>query len=331
MKAQILDRYGADSHFRLADIPQPALVPGHLLIRVAASSVNPVDYKIRLKGPAFAPDLPAVLHGDVAGYISAIAPDVTGFSLGDEVYACAGGVKGTGGALAEYMLADAALVAPKPTALTMAAAAALPLVSITAWESLIDRAKVQAGQRVLVHGGAGGVGHIGVQLAKWAGAKVYATVSSPQKAAIAAELGADVTINYRQQSVEDYVNEQTDGEGFDVVFDTVGGTHLLESFQAAAYNGTVTTIAARSSVDLSLMHAKNLSLHVIFMLLPMLRNERRDRHGRILREVGQLVDAGRLRPWLDERSFSFSDVQAAHDYLASGQALGKVTLHQDCW
>ena len=331
MKAQLLDRYGPDSRFHLADIPIPEIVPGHVLIRVAASSVNPVDYKIRLKGPAFAPELPAILHGDVAGYISAIGPDVSGFSLGDEVYACAGGVRGTGGALAELMLADAALVAHKPASLTMAAAAALPLVSITAWESAIERANIQPGQTVLVHGGAGGVGHIGVQLAKWAGATVFATVSSAEKAAIARELGADVTINYREQSVEEYVSDCTDGKGFDTIFDTVGGEHLGESFQAAAHNGTVACISTRKSVDLSLMHAKNLSLHVIFMLLPMLRNEHRDRHGRILREIASLVEAGQLRPWLEPHVFSFADVQAAHEYLESGQAVGKVVLQQDCW
>ncbi len=111
--------------------------------------------------------------------------EVDAFKIGDEVYACAGGVKGTNGALAEYMMADASLIAHKPKSLTMAEAAALPLVSITAWEGLIDRAKIQSDQKILVYGGTGGVGHIGVQLAKWAGAEVYALVSSPEKAAIA--------------------------------------------------------------------------------------------------------------------------------------------------
>ncbi len=230
------------------------------------------------------------------------------------------------------MVADAALVAHKPESLTMGSAAALPLVGITAWESLIDRAKISSHrQKVLVHGGTGGVGHMGVQLAKWIGCKVYTTVSSPQKAELALDLGADVAINYRARSVADYVQEYTNGRGFDVVFDTVGGEHLLKSFEAAAYGGVVSCISTRKSVDLSLMHAKGLTLHVIFMLLPLLHNKGRKRHGKILKRIAALVDAGQVRPLLDRLSFSFATVQTAHNYLASGKAIGKVVLRQDCW
>lgn len=331
MKALILQEYGENSSFVEVELPRPHVSDGHLLIRVAATSVNPVDYKIRLRGPNFAPACPAILHGDVAGYVEEVGPNVAGFSRGDEVFACAGGVRGTGGALAEFMLADAALVARKPGSLSIIAAAALPLVSITAWESLIDRAKLSSDRTVLVHGGTGGVGHIGVQLAKWAGCTVFATVSTPQKAQLALDLGADVTIDYRSQSVSDYVQQYTDGKGFDVVFDTVGGEHLAQSFEAAAIGGVVSCISTRASVDLSLMHAKNLSLHVIFMLLPLLRNVGRQHHGEILTQVAALVDAGQLRPLLDEKLFSFANVLKAHEYLASGQAVGKVVLRQDCW
>ncbi len=174
------------------------MLPGHVLIRVAATSVNPVDFKIRAGVVKdIAPDFPAVLHGDVAGVIEVVGEGVNAFKPGEEVYACAGGVKGLGGALAEFLLADATLVARKPKSLSMREAAALPLVSITAWEGLIDRAKVQAGQNVLVYGATGGVGHIAIQLASWAGAKVFATASSDEKMASARELGADVVINYR--------------------------------------------------------------------------------------------------------------------------------------
>ena len=331
MKALILRQYGENSPFEEVELPRPTVPDGHVLIRVAATSVNPVDYKIRLRGPNFAPDLPAVLHGDVAGYVEEVGANVSSFNRGDEVFACAGGVKGTGGALAEFMLADAALVARKPSSLNVLAAAALPLVSITAWESTIDRARISAGQTVLVHGGTGGVGHIGVQLAKWTGCRVFATVSSERKAQLALELGADVAIDYRAQSVADYVREHTGGKGFDVVFDTVGGAHLAKSFEAAAIGGVVSCISTRASVDLSAMHAKNLSLHVIFMLLPMLRNVGRAHHGEILTQVASLVDSGQLRPLVDERVFSFANVLEAHEYLASGQAIGKVVLRQDCW
>lgn len=145
----------------------PQTRPGHVLIRVRASSVNPVDYKIR-SGMPIAPDFPAVLHGDVAGEVVEVGEGVSDFAVGDAVYGCAGGVSGTQGALAEYMLADARLLAPKPSNLSMEQAAALPLVGITAWEGL-ERTRVIAGANVLVHGGTGGVGHMALQLARTLG------------------------------------------------------------------------------------------------------------------------------------------------------------------
>lgn len=326
MKVQAIARFGDPSGFYSMDLPTPLVTAGDVLIRVAASSVNPVDCKIRQNGPDFAPDLPAVLHGDVAGVIEAVGEGVNAFKPGDEVYACAGGVKGLGGALAEYLLADADLVALKPKSLSMKAAAALPLVSITAWEALINRAQIQPGQTVLVHAATGGVGHVGIQLAKWAGAKVFTTASTEQKMAIAHELGADVAINYRQQSVAEYVAEQTHGKGFDVVFDTVGKENLDRSFAAVAANGTVVSISTRSTHDLSPLHAKGLTLHVVYMLIPLLSGQRRARYGKILFNVAKLVDQGKLRPLLDSKSFSFAEVAEAHRYVESGRAVGKVTL-----
>ncbi|WP_126429740.1 zinc-dependent alcohol dehydrogenase family protein [Brevibacillus marinus] len=328
MKAQVIHSFGDPSVFQTAELPKPEVIPGHVLIRVAASSVNPVDTKIR-KGllAGIAPELPAVLHGDVAGVVEEVGDGVTGFQPGDEVYACAGGIKGTaGGALADYMLADAALVAHKPQQLSMQEAAALPLVAITAWEGLIQRAAVKPGQHVLVHGATGGVGHIALQLAKWAGATVSVTASSEDKLAVARDLGADHLINYREQSVAEYVERLTDGEGFDLVFDTVGGENLDRSFQAAKRNGSVVTIAARSTHDLSPLHSKGLSLHVVFMLIPLLYGSHREQHGHILRSVAQIVDDGKLRPLLDLRSFTFAEAAEAHRHLESGQAIGKVTL-----
>ncbi|MCB1811304.1 MAG: zinc-binding dehydrogenase, partial [Candidatus Competibacteraceae bacterium] len=167
----------------------------------------------------------AVLHMDVAGTITAVADDVSSFRPGDQVYGCAGGLKtvageNLGGALAEFMLADANLIAHKPGNLSLPEAAALPLVTITAWEGLHLRAGLQAGQRVLIHAGTGGVGHIALQLAKQAGAQVYTTVSSQAKANLARQLGADVVINYRTTAVADYVAKHTAGAGFDLVMDT---------------------------------------------------------------------------------------------------------------
>ena len=210
MKAVAIQHFGEPNNFQTVDLPKPKLLPNHVLIKVEATSVNAVDTKIRQGLVAdIAPSFPAVLHGDVAGIIAEVGRNVAIFKAGDEVYGCAGGVKGTGGALTEYMIADADLIAYKPKSLTMLEAAALPLVSITAWEGLIDRAKIQPKQKVLIYGGTGGVGHIAIQLAKNAGAEVYATVSSSEKAAIALDLGADVAINYLDSSVDEFVSEYT--------------------------------------------------------------------------------------------------------------------------
>lgn len=329
MKAQIITQFGSPSVFETAEIPVPQVLPNHVLIRVAATSVNPVDYKVRSGAvAAIAPDFPAVLHGDVAGVVEAVGEGVTQFQPGDEVYGCAGGVKGLGGALADYMLADAALLAHKPQSLMMEEAAALPLVSITAWEGLVDRARVQPGQRVLVYGGTGGVGHMAVQLAKQAGATVYALVSNEEKAAIARKLGADFTLNYRQHPVAEFVAEHTNGEGFDVVYDIVGNDNLQEAFKAATFNGTVISTVSLSQQDLTLLHAKGLTLHLVYMLIPLLHGMGRAHHGEILTQLAQRVDEGKVRPLIDARVFSFAEVGEAHRWAESGRAIGKVVCRQ---
>jgi len=327
MKVEIIRAFGPPSVFKKEEIPKPKIRPHHLLIHVKATSVNQIDCKIRAGlVPAIAPDLPAILHGDVAGVISEVGPQVTGFKEGDEVYACAGGVKGTGGALAEYMLADSACVAKKPKSLSFAQAAALPLVTITAWTALFLKAQVKPDSHLLIHGGVGGVGHIGVQLAHWAGAHVTATVGSDEDFALAKKFGAQNVINFRTETVADYVQRITQGKGFDLIFDTVGGKNLDLSFQAAALNGVVATTVARSTHDLSPMHQKGLSLHVIFMLIPLLTHQDLKHQGEILQKAAQLADEGALIPLIDPHPFSIADAAKAHEYLESGQAKGKVVL-----
>ncbi|MDP9739106.1 UNVERIFIED_ORG: NADPH2:quinone reductase [Bacillus sp. B2I3] len=330
MKAQIIQSFGDPSVFQLEEVSKPELKPGHVLIQVKASSVNPIDTKVRAGAvPAVAPEFPAVLHGDVAGLVSAVGEEVTEFKVGDEVFGCAGGFKGTGGALAEFMLADADLLAHKPKNLTMEEAAALPLVAITAWEALFNRAHLVPGQDILIHAATGGVGHIAIQLAKWQGATVYTTASSQEKLEIGTRLGADVTINYREESVHDYVQKYTDGKGFDVVFDTVGGENLDRSFEAAAVHGTVAAIAARSTHDLSPVHSKGLSLHVTFMLLKILNKDMHKQYGEILKKVAKVVEEGKLRPLVDPNMFTFDEVSKAHEYMESGKAIGKIVLKND--
>ncbi|MEM9529901.1 MAG: zinc-dependent alcohol dehydrogenase family protein [Pseudomonadota bacterium] len=327
MKAMILNAYGAEASFEAADLPEPVLKPGHVQLNIAATSVNTVDTMIRAAGKdlPLSPDLPALLGMDFAGTVQAVASDVSHFEPGDEVYGCAGGLADLPGALAESMVVDARLIARKPGSLTLRQAAALPLVGITAQEGL-QRAGVSAGQKVLVHGGTGGVGHVAVQLAVAAGAEVFATVSNDAAADIVAGYGA-TPINYQTQSVDEYVAEHTGGAGFDVVYDSVGGANMVNSFAAATLNGHVVSTVSLLEMDLSLVHFKGLSLHVVFMLIPMLHNVGREDHGVILKQLAQAADAGALTPLLDERSFELGDAGAAYDHLVSGQAVGKIVIN----
>ena len=325
MQAQIIRAFGGVENFEAATLPDPTPGPGEVLVRIAATSVNPADYKLRQAGPPIAPELPAALGCDAAGWVLAVGDGVDGFAEGDEVYGCVGGVRGVPGCYAEMIAADARLLAPKPASLTLREAAALPLVTITAWEGL-DRAGVREGQSVLVHGGAGGVGHVAIQLAKARGATVCTTVSSEEKAALARDLGADHTIDYRSETVDDYVTRLTGGAGFDAVCDATGGSDIAASFQAARLNGQVIVIVSQYDANLAPMHLKGLSLHVVFMLIPMLHDVGRAEHGRILREAAVLADAGKLRPHLDPRQFDLASVADAHRHLESGQAVGKVVI-----
>ena len=325
MKAMIIRESGEPSVFESADIPVPQIGPGQVLVRVGATSVNPVDWKIRKLGPAYGPDMPAVLHGDVAGMVEAVGSDVNAFAVGEEVYGCAGGVKGMGGALAEFMACDADFLAPKPTNLSMAEAAALPLVCLTAWEGLVDGANVGHGQTVLVHGGAGGVGHVATQIAIAQGAKVYATVSGPEKAAVVREFGA-TPINYLEHSVEDYVVAHTGGAGFDIVYDTVGGENIPKSWAAAKLKGTVISCQTNSTQDLTPLHLKGLQHIGVLMLIPLLHGAGAAAHGRIMREITALAEAGQIRPLMDGEPYALEDVAGAHARLESGQAMGKVVV-----
>ncbi len=206
----------------------------------------------------------------------------------------------------------------------MRGAAAIPLVGITAYEGL-RRAAVTAGQRVLVHGGAGGVGHLAVQLARYFGADVYATGRGAESLGVIAGYGA-TAIDYRAESVADYVQQHTDGTGFDVVFDTVGGDNMAKSFDAAALNGQVSTTVAMVELDLTQAHFKGLSVHVVFMLIPMLHDHKRETHGEILTALAEIADAGGLQPLLDKSAFTLEQVGDAHARLGSGQAMGKVVV-----
>lgn len=327
MKAMIINAFGGSDVFEVAEIAKPEVKAGHVLVKVAATSVNTVDTMIRQMGEDLAPlspALPGVLGMDFAGTVEAVGEGVSEFAVGDEVYGCAGGLADLQGTLAEYMLADSKLIAHKPKTISMREAAAIPLVGITAYEGL-ERAGVSEGDKVLVHGGAGGVGHIALQLANYFGGDVYATGGGDKQSALIEKLGATF-INYKTETVADYVAKHTDCQGFNVVYDSIGGANLLNSFDAAALNAQVATTVSMAEIDLTTAHFKGLSLHVVFMLIPMLHNHKREQHGAILAKLAEIVDSGKLTPVVDEQHFELEDIGKAHDRLSSGQAMGKVVV-----
>ena len=326
MKAMIIKQFGNADVFELSGMETPRVKPGHVLVRIAATSVNTVDTMIRQMGKELpiSPEFPAILGMDFAGTVEAVGDGVSGYVPGDDVYGCAGGLGDLPGTLAEYMVADANLIAHKPKKLTMREAAALPLVGITAYEGLM-RAGICQGQKVLVHGGSGGVGHVALQLARHFKASVFATGGGDKQLALIEKLGARA-INYKTEKVEDYVAEHTGGQGFEIVFDSVGGENMINSFEAAALNGHVASTVSLVELDLSLAHFKGLSLHVVFMLIPMIHNHQREAHADILRKLADIVDEGGLYPVLDEQRFSLEQVGKAHDRLSSGQAMGKIVV-----
>ena len=326
MKAMIIKNFGGSDVFEPTEIAKPEVKPAHVLVKIAATSINTVDTMIRQMGRdlPISPELPAVLGMDFAGTVESVGEGISEYAIGDEVYGCAGGLGDLPGTLAEYMVADANLIAHKPKTLTMREAAALPLVGITAYEGL-TRSGIAQGQKVLVHGGSGGVGHVALQLAGYFGAEVYATGGGDKQLAMIKELGG-IGINYKTDPVVEYVAQYTDGAGFDVVFDSVGGPNMANSFEAAALNGQVASTVALVELDLSIAHFKGLSLHVVFMLIPMIHNYKREEHTKILKKLAEVVDAGGLQPVLDEQKFSLEEVGKAHDRLSSGQAMGKVVV-----
>lgn len=323
MKAALVEAQNAE--FTIADIAKPVAEAGQILVRIKAAALNPLDMKIRAGEAAHARHpLPAILGIDMAGIVEAVGPGVTSFRVGDEIYGMTGGVGGLQGSLAEFAAVDADLVAHKPRNISMRQAAALPLIAITAWEGLEERTQVKAGQKVLVIGGGGGVGHVAVQMAVAAGAEVYA-VDSGSKAEYILNIGA-TPIDYAKETTEDFVARYTDGKGFDIVYDTIGGKGLDAAFQAVAKFGHVVSSLGWGTHSLAPLSFKGASYSGVFTLAPLLTGEDRNHHGEILKQVAQRVEAGILMPNLDPRQFSLADVGEAYRLLESRQAEGKVVV-----
>ena len=325
MKALLLKDY-ATGKLELEEVEIPQITNGHVLVKIAVSGTNPLDYKIRLgQLPISMPELPAILGADMAGTIVAVGADVTDFALGDEVYGLVGGIKGLPGTLAEYVLADARLIALKPKNLSMREAAAIPLAFLTAWLGLVDKADLHSGQTVLVQGGAGGVGHMAVQIALAYGAKVVATASKA-KQDIIESYGAAFS-DYATQSINACVAEFTDGQGFDVIFNTNGGKQLEQVLEATVPYGHIVSCGAFSEINLAPSSLRNVTISGVFVLWPLLNNQRKEYQGTILKIATRLAEENKLKPLVDPREFDMTLVMEAHNQLAEGKALGKIVIN----
>jgi NADPH2:quinone reductase len=322
MLAAIVD--APDAPFRVASITRPVAGPGQVLVRIGASGVNPLDVKIYEGVAGHARQaLPAILGIDLAGTVEALGEGVTAFRRGDEVYGMTGGVGGHQGSLAEFAAVNAALLAHKPANLSMREAAALPLVFITAWEGLVDRANIQPGQKVLVQGGAGGVGQMAIQIARSFGADVVAIGSAPGRSVIE-RLGA--TFVDRADPIADVVDRLTGGVGFDLVYDTAGGNALDSSFAAVRRFGHVVSCLGWGTHALAPLSFRAATYSGVFTLLPLLTGEGQAHHGDILAAATRLVEAGKLLPDLDPHRFTIETVSDAYRALKQGEARGKLVV-----
>ena len=312
MKASIIRSFGGPDRFELSDLPKPTPGPGQVLVRVVAASVNPVDYKIRQSGSWAGVPMPAILGYDAAGVVEALGTGAKRFKPGDEVFYSAR-IFGRQGTYAEYHVEDEEILALKPKALSFEQAAAVPLAAITAYDSVITFFGTKPGDTVLIHAGAGGVGHFAVQLAKAAGARVLATGRSVNTELIKG-FGADEVIDYQKLSFEDEALRLTGGRGVDAAFDTVGGNTVSRSIQAVRPYGKLATVVSLEG-SLAGMQAKNLTLYFGFM----------ERTEAKIQTMATLIERGQLRPAIDS-VFGLDQVAAAHRRLEAGGIKGKIVI-----
>lgn len=329
MKAVVMTSVGPPEVLQVRDIGKPSIRRDtEVLIRGKAAGINPADSKLR-RGEAIYPlGETAVLGCDGAGVIEEVGPGVSEFGIGDAVYSYQPGFGARMGTYAEYAVVEQRLVAPMPKSLSFEGAAAVPQVLIAAWEALHERARVGAGQNVLVHGGAGGVGHMAVQLAKLSGARVCTTVSSEQKAGFVQRLGADDPIFYRDENFTIALLEGTDEEGVDVCIDTVGGETFEHSFTAVRVFGDLVTLSRPSaSTNWTIARQRNLRISFQLTLTPLYLGmvDAQRRQGQILRRAAELFDTGRLLVHVAQ-SYQLKEAAEAHRRLEAGSATGKIVL-----
>lgn len=330
MKAVLMTETGEPDVLQLQEVPDPEIQSEtEILVRLNAAGVNPIDTKLRSRGTFYPDQMPAILGCDGAGIVEAVGSEVEQFQVGDAVYFCDGGLGAKRGNYAELTVVDEKFVALKPQTLSFVEAAAAPLVLITAWEALYDRARLQPGQRILIHAGAGGVGHVAIQLAKLQGAEVATTVGNADNAAFVEELGADLIINYKEEDFVEKVLEWTDGEGVDLAFDTVGKETFYQTVAAVRNYGDLVTILEPDPKVGTLKDArlKNLRISLELMLTPMLQGRVDDQldQMKILQQCARLIDDDKLKIYVDQ-TFPFAEAAEAHRTLEAGIKRGKLVL-----
>jgi NADPH:quinone reductase len=331
MRAVQMTAVGGPEVLKLADIPEPELTGERdVKVRLRAAGINPADYKQR-SGGVIGGSLPVVLGADGAGIVESAAPGVTRFRQGDEVYFCDGGF-GSPGTYQEVRIVDERFLARKPQRLSFVEAAAAPLVTITAWEAIRERGRTGKDQHVLVQAGAGGVGHMSVQIARLAGAKVATTVTPGPKADLAASLGAELCIDYTREDVAAKVREWTGMDGADVVHDTVGGRTFTACFSLTRPYGDLVSNVESPWQDeaIQAMHDRNLRVSFTWMPAPMVFGwtAQRERQRGILEQAAAHFDAGDLRVEVGA-TFPLERAADAHRALESGKVMGKAVLVMD--
>lgn len=330
MKAYILDRYGKEQKLRLGDVADPVAGQGEVLIEIRAAALNVLDVKIR--DGAFKPILryrpPFVLGHDLAGVVVAVGAGVTRFQIGDEVFARPSDYHI--GTFAQRIAVKELDVAMKPLTLSMAQAASLPLVALTAWQVLVDAGNVKPGDKVMIHAGSGGVGTIAIQLAKHLGAKV-ATTTSSRNVDLVRALGADVVIDYKSQKFEDVLS------GYDLVLSSLEDGSLERSLGVLKPGGKLISISGPPDVRFARSQGMNWVMQQVMRLLSLSIRRKAARHrvnysfvfmhadGAQLSRIAALVDEGVIGPIVD-RTFAFDALNDAMDYIATGRARGKVVI-----